>query len=88
MEIVFAVIIWFLSLFIAATIGYGMGSSDGYKNGFQEGVDSEKLRTIEKLEPIWKQDNGNLTNAEIIKALECCGIHETRCTSIIMQFLE
>ena len=70
MNVVFVVIIWFLSLFVAATIGYGMGSSDGYKNGFQEGVDSEKLRTIEKLEPIWKQDNGNLTIEEIRENIE------------------
>lgn len=49
--------ILFVALFIASTIGYAMGVSDGYKNGHAAGVEYQKLKAIEKLEP--EGDRGN-----------------------------
>ena len=65
---VFVLVIFLVSLFISAVIGYGAGVRDGHEHGFKEGVESEKLRTIEKLEPIWKQRK--MTAEEIQENIE------------------
>lgn len=49
--IAWAILVLFAALFIVAMLGYGIGATESYKNGFEAGVEHERLKSIDKLEP-------------------------------------
>jgi hypothetical protein len=64
MNVVFVLVILLVSLFVAAMVGYGFGLRDGLENGFKEGVEAEKLKHIDKVEPRW------MVEAEKLEAIQ------------------
>lgn len=52
-----AILVGFVALLISAMVGYGVGMADGIKHGFKEGVEAEKLKHIDKVEPRWRVEN-------------------------------
>lgn len=74
-----AFLVGFVALLISAMVGYGVGMADGLKHGFEEGVEAERLKHIDKLEPRWRVENQKMTDEQVMNALALCSSEHLGC---------